>query len=369
MTSTEPDVEHGSGPRRQRISLLLAVAAIVPGLVVRFTAPALSSSVDALVYGAAIVGAAFLLSWAAEAAQVDISAGLAIGALALIAVLPEYAVDLVFARKGGEAFRLYGPACKPPGDPNASPCSLALANMTGSNRLLIGVGWALVVFIAWWRWRSRGVRNTGIRLGRSHAVEVSYLTLACAYALTLPLKTSITLIDAGVLITIFVFYTVRISRAPAEEPDLVGPSKLIGELPKTQRRVSVVLLFVVAAVVIFAVAEHFADALVDTGRTFGISEFLLVQWLAPLASESPELLIAGMYAWRLNTSAGFGTLVSSKVNQWTLLVGTLPIAFALSSHSLHGMPMGNPRTLRAGGCGHPVGGFWCSARCGRWVLS
>lgn len=29
---------------------------------------------------------------------------------------------------------------------------------------------------------------------------------------------------------------------------------------------------------------------------------------------------------RLNTSAGLGTLVSSKVNQWTLLVGTLPIA-------------------------------------------
>ena len=64
-----------------------------------------------------------------------------------------------------------------------------------------------------------------------------------------------------------------------------------------------------------------------------------MQWLAPLASEAPELLIAGLFAWRLNTDAGLGALVSSKVNQWTLLVGTLPIVFAVSSNSLHGLPL------------------------------
>ncbi len=90
-------------------------------------------------------------------------------------------------------------------------------------------------------------------------------------------------------------------------------------------------MFLFAAVVILACAEPFAESLVETGREFGISEFLLVQWLAPLASEAPELLVAGLYAWRLNTNAGLGTLVSSKVNQWTLLVGTLPIVFALAS--------------------------------------
>ena len=46
-----------------------------------------------------------------------------------------------------------------------------------------------------------------------------------------------------------------------------------------------------------------------------------------------------MYAWRLNTNAGLGTLVSSKVNQWTLLVGTLPIVFALAAGGLHGLPV------------------------------
>ncbi len=46
-----------------------------------------------------------------------------------------------------------------------------------------------------------------------------------------------------------------------------------------------------------------------------------------------------MFAWRLNTNAGLGTLVSSKVNQWTLLVGSLPIVFAISSGTLHGLPI------------------------------
>jgi cation:H+ antiporter len=91
--------------------------------------------------------------------------------------------------------------------------------------------------------------------------------------------------------------------------------------------------------VIWLFAHPFAEALTETGRAYDISEFLLVQWLAPLASETPELLVAGLFAWRLNTNSGLGTLVSSKVNQWTLLVGTLPIVFAISSSSTHGLPI------------------------------
>ena len=105
------------------------------------------------------------------------------------------------------------------------------------------------------------------------------------------------------------------------------------------RRVSIIAMFLFAGGVILLVAERFAEALVATGAELKVSEFLLVQWLAPLASEAPELLVAGLYAWRLNANAGLGTLVSSKVNQWTLLVGTLPVVFALASDSLHGLPI------------------------------
>src|SRR4029453_11330941 len=134
--------------------------------------PVPAPPVQTLLYGLAVVGAAFLLGWAAEAAQIDVSASLAIGALALVAVLPEYAVGFVFAWKGGNDVERYGESCQPPGDTGADNCSLVLANMTGANRLLIGVGWAMVVLVAWWRWRSRGERRDGIVLGRSKSVEL-----------------------------------------------------------------------------------------------------------------------------------------------------------------------------------------------------
>jgi cation:H+ antiporter len=338
MTTMAEDLQDVH-PGRQQLSLALAVAATVPGICVRLFDFHLSHPVEALLFGLAIVGAAFMLSWAAEVVQLDISAGLAIAVLAFIAVLPEYAVDLVFAWKAGLAVAAHGPACNEPGAVVASPCSLALANMTGANRLLIGVGWSMVVFIAWYRWRQRGERFTGVELDRPHAIELSYLAAATIYSLTLPLKDTINLLDAVVLVGIFVLYTIRIASAPAEEPHLVGPARYIGTFPAAQRRLSVGLLFLFSATVILLVAEHFAEALVATGLALGVSEFLLVQWLAPLASEAPELLVAGLYAWRLNTNAGLGTLVSSKVNQWTLLVGTLPLVFALASGGLAGLPV------------------------------
>jgi cation:H+ antiporter len=315
----------------------------VPAFLVRFGGLETSHPLEALLFGLAIVGAAFAISWAAETAQLDISAGLAIAILALIAVLPEYAVDFVFTARGGNTFQV-DPTCPPPSPGAESPCDLALANMTGANRLLIGIGWSMVVFIAWYRLRqtgglSPGQRWEGIELTRDHSIELGFLWVATLYSLTLPLKGSITLIDTIVLVSLFVGYTWRVSRAPAEEPHLVGPARYLGSFPVAARRASVIGLFAGSGVVIWLFAHPFAEALTATGLELDINEFLLVQWLAPLASETPELLVAGLFAWRLNTNSGLGTLVSSKVNQWTLLVGTLPIVFAISSASSHGLPI------------------------------
>ncbi len=310
----------------------------MPGLVLRLGGLSPQSWVQALLFGLAVVGAAFLLAWAAEVLQLDVSAGLALAVLALIAVLPEYAVDFVFTSKAGEA-------AKAGVHPNVQ-AQLALANMTGGNRLLIGVGWSLVVLLAAWRMKKMahergdpGPVDNEVRLDRSHSVEIAFLMIATVYSLTLCMKRTLTLFDSVVLISLFVAYLVRIARAPAEAPHLVGPSEMIGRLPKLQRRLLVGVMLAFAAGVILASAEGFAEALVHTGAQFGIDEFLLVQWLAPLASEAPELLIAGLFAWRLNTNSALGALLSSKVNQWTLLVGSLPIVFAISSQSWHGLPL------------------------------
>lgn len=327
-------VERPENAHRQGAGIALAAAICVPAVVVRLSSAQPPPWASALVFGIAVVGAAFMLSWAAEVVQLDISAGLALALLALIAVLPEYAVDFVFTWKAGK-------------DPTTS--SYALANMTGGNQLLIGVGWSLVVLLA--TSRIRHLRSTSaptdlhdstpmeVVLERSHAVEIAFLAAATAYGLTLPLRRTLSLIDAVVLVAIFVGYLVRISGAPAEEPHLVGPAQLIGALATRRRRQVVITLFVASAGIIGAAAEPFAESLVATGEQFGIDKFLLVKWLAPLASEAPELLVAGMYAWRLNTNSALGALVSSKVNQWTLLVGTLPIVFAFSSGALHGLPI------------------------------
>jgi cation:H+ antiporter len=309
-----------------------AIAATLPAVLTRLAGLTPATGLAPFVFGFAILGSAFLLAWAAEVFQLDVSQGLALALLALIAVLPEYAVDIAFAAKAGRHPAEYAP--------------LALANMTGSNRLLIGVGWSMVVLLAALRMtriaRRRGYEgpvDTAVSLERPHAIEIVFLALATAYSLTLALKRTLTIVDAVVLFAIFAGFLYRVARAPSEEPHIVGPARLIADLPTARRRTAVTGLFVYCAFAIFLCAEPFAESLVTIGHQLGVSTFLLVQWVAPLASEAPELLVAGLFAWRLNTSAGMGTLLSSKVNQWTLLVGSIPIVFAISSGSLHGLPL------------------------------
>jgi cation:H+ antiporter len=338
--------------RRFPPQLLVALGAALPGTYLGTAAylglphPELAPPLAALVYGVAIVGAAFVLSWAAEAAQVDISAGLALAVLALLAVLPEYAVDFVFSWDAGRIYGAQG-SC-PPGENGSTPCALALANMTGANRVLVGVGWPLVVAVATfavWRSRRRGggdsaTTHTGcVQMPRTLSADVVYLGVATLYSLTLPLRRTLTLVDAVVLVAIFCAYARRLSKAPPEEPELAGASAWVGGLATARRRVASSALFVVAALVVLACAEHFADGLVRTGEELGIDPFILVQWVAPLASEAPELIVACLFASRLKAADSLGALLSSKVNQWTLLVGTIPIVFAVAGGTLDGLPI------------------------------
>jgi cation:H+ antiporter len=197
--------------------------------------------------------------------------------------------------------------------------------MTGANRLLIGIAWPLVILLAYVRFRRRHVD-----LEAGHGLELVVLLAASVYALLLPIKGDLTLLDMAVLVALFGFYVWRIARLPAEPPHLVGPAQLIGALSPLQRRATVAALAVGAAVAILLVAKPFATALVNTGVTFGIDEFLLVQWLAPLASEAPEFVVVALFAWRGQSTPALGTLVSSKINQWTLLVAMLPLVYSVA---------------------------------------
>jgi cation:H+ antiporter len=326
-------------PRQQILFISLAVVATLPGLYLRITGTIADPVVAAALYGLAIVGSAFVLSWAAEIIQLDIASGLALALLALIAILPEYAVDFVFTAQAGQEFAETGQA--------STYGPLALANMTGGNQLLIGLGWPMVILIGTWRVRRAGVTpeqaegttTEEIHLSRAQSVDIAFLTIATLYGLTLFLKDTLSLFDAVVLVGIYVLYLRRLSGAPQGEPHLVGPSAYIASLPKRARRIINYAMFVFAAGVILLCAEEFAHAIVELGEAIGVSEFLLVKWIAPTASEAPELLVATLFAWRLAARTGLAALVSSKVNQWTLLVGSLPIVFSIFAGMLHGLPL------------------------------
>jgi cation:H+ antiporter len=244
---------------------------------------------------------------------VDISGALAIAILAVIAVLPEYAVDLYFSYTAGH-------------DPGY--VQYAAANMTGSNRLLLGLGWPVVVIIALKvasRRSGRGVRELVLHSG--YRVELGFLLIASLVALVVPLSGQISLVLGFVLLGLFVFYLWKVAQASVSEPELVGAAARIGGLPARGRRLLVAGLFVFAAAVIVASAEPFASSLITTGTELGIDRFLLVQWVAPLASEAPEFIVAILFALHGKGGDAIGTLISSKVNQWTLLVGSLPVAY------------------------------------------
>jgi len=313
---------------RKRDFLALFAAGVLPvPWIVGHHFPGLGLSPEwvAVLSGTGILGGAFLLSWATELAERDIPQALAILVLALVSVLPEYAVDLHFAWTAGK-------------DPSYAP--YAVANMTGANRLLIGLGWAVVVVIAC---RKQGTDE--LVLHPRQTLEIRFLIWATFYSFLVPLSGTINLLDACVLFTIFALYARSAMRSESEEVELVGPPALIDrEFGDVGRRIWALGLFLFAGYGIFIAAEPFAESLVEIGRSRAVDEFLLVQWVAPLASESPEFLIAILFALRLRGSVGIGALISSKVNQWTLLVGAIPIAFALSAGSWGGLPLDERQT-------------------------
>jgi cation:H+ antiporter len=286
----------------------------LPWILMRFLGVHADPLMVSLLAGMAIMGAAFLLSWAAEAAEGDFSGSLIIALLALIVMLPEYAIDGTLSWSAGK---------------DATFAPYAIANMTGANRLLIGVGWAAVVFMFWLKTKGK---KTGIDIKPVQRVDCGILACATIYVLAIPLKGFIAWYDAVVLFCLFGAYLFRITRVPSDaHHEVVGPAAAITEISrKSVRRVTWVGLIAYAAVAIFLSAEPFAHGLIETGKTIGIDEFILVQWLAPLASEMPEFIVAVLFVWRIQAYRGLGILVSSGINQLTLLVGSIPILFMVS---------------------------------------
>jgi len=317
--------------RRFAIPIIIAILATLPGLYFRLsgtdarilprhipgqpiliTAELSQLLLVTILAGVAILGASFLLLWACDAVQMDISQTLALAVVALIAVLPEYAVDMYFTWQAGQ-------------NPGGSYAHYAIANMTGANRLLIGVAWVVIVVIFWLKTRRPVV------LEKERRTELVFLGLATLYAFVITIKGSLAWYDGIVFFGLYIWYITIAGRRPCAECEPEGPAELLVSLPKVKRRLATMTMFLFAAAVILANAEPFSEGLVASGAKLHINEFLLVQWLAPIASEAPEFIVSIMFALRAQAGLALGSLISSKLNQWTLLVGMIPMVYGISS--------------------------------------
>lgn len=259
----------------------VAVAAIFPAAIFRFGGWRPNPVVDTAVFGVAVLAAGFMLSWGAEAAEKRISQGLILALVALVTVLPEYAVDMYYAFQAGRA-------------PQSNYVHYAAANMTGANRLLIGLAWPLMAILHWFRTRQRA-----IPLATVNVVEIGFLLLASIYAFVIVLKNRIDVYDTVVLIGIFTAYLWTAGRMPKVESELdaddePGPAAALSALSPVKQWLWMGGLTVTAAAVILASAEPFAESIVASGRVLGIDEFLLIQWLAPLASGRDRRLVCSI---------------------------------------------------------------------------
>ena len=315
------------------------LAAGLPAFVIRFSGAELEPVAAAWIFGLGIVGGAFLLSWAAEVAQLDVSASLAIAVLALIAVLPEYTIEAVLAWDAGAVYDSVTGEIDPLTGEIKKEIGLVAANVTGANRLLIGVGWSLVILIFWVK-RRRVLDMQGFM-----GLELTMLAAATLVTFLIFFMGQVHVVVAAALIAMYLFYLWATSRREPEEPELMGVALLIGSLEARRRRAVVAGLVIYAAAVILVAAEPFVEGLKDTGLELGIDEFILIQWVAPLASEAPEIIVAVLFSLRANPIAGITILISAEVNQLTLLVGSMVVIFSASAGQLLSFPLDSRQSV------------------------
>jgi alpha/beta superfamily hydrolase/Ca2+/Na+ antiporter len=297
----------------------LAIFAAMAALLVRQFV--LVPGVAAAACFGAVVSAALLISWGAEAAQFSISQGLAVAFIALLQVVPEFMVEAVIAWDAGRTGRV----------------DLVLANATGSNRLLTGLGWPLVFLVTDLSHRYKHGRPLeALELRSVHAVEIVALLLASSWYLVVILRGVLSLVDAGVLGGGFLLYLWLLHRLPAEEAEgkeeLFAPARLLVELtPRIVRRGLLFALFALGGIVMWAVAGPFLEAMKVVAFTLGVSQFAFVQWVAPFLTEFPEKVSAVYWARSVRLAPmALLNMVSSTVNQFTALVAMIPIVYALS---------------------------------------
>jgi cation:H+ antiporter len=300
-----------------------------------FLSTAGGSALSALWTFPSILASAFLVAWGAEAAQFLISQGLALAILAWLQTLPEFGVEAVIAWDAGR-------------EPERA--HLAIANLTGAIRLLLGLGWPMIYFVFAVSSRRRAARGPQhaapllpvIRLEREHAVEIIGLVPPLLYFGVILLKQKLSWVDAVVLLALYLAYLAVLFRNAPHGADHVADAPAVSRWayrqPGWRRPVAIAALFGGGGALLYFTAHPFLESMLALAGLVGVSQFVLVQWVAPFLSEFPEKVSAFYWARRVTRAPmALMNMVSSNINQWTVLAAMIPLVYGYSSLRHHGV--------------------------------
>jgi len=265
-----------------------------------------------------LLASAFVIGWGAETAQTFMSRALALSILAWLQTAPEFAVEATIAWNQQQ--------------------DLMIANLTGSLRLLVGLGWPMIFFVymfSTWRREKRMVKR--IELGNEDSLAVFFLFVSVAYFFLVFGKRSLTVYDAVALVIIYTIYLVLSAKLPVHEAepgehdDLPWIGKKIVKLPKGGQIAATTAIFVIGGTALYFSAHPFVGTLEKWSLRLGISTFVFVQWVAPFLSEFPEKVSAFNWArQKKKAPMAVMNMVNSNVNQWTMLAAMIPVVFSIS---------------------------------------
>ncbi|MGH7522101.1 MAG: hypothetical protein ACREMI_12580 [Gemmatimonadales bacterium] len=270
-----------------------------------------------------ILVSAFLVAWGAEAAQFLMSQGLALAILAWLQTLPEFAVEAVIAWEAG-------------GNPDRS--HLAIANLTGAIRLLLGLGWPMIYYVFAIFGRKRGEPGLpSIKLQREHAIEVIGLCPPLLYFIVIVVRQTISWVDAIVLLALYVIYLWALLRNPPHDVEQLKDAPRVSQWAYRQRgwrqKAAIGGLFAAGGFLLYVTAHPFLESMLALAALLGVSQFVLVQWVAPFLSEFPEKVSAFLWARRVtHAPMALMNMVSSNINQWTVLAAMIPLVFGYSHY-------------------------------------
>jgi cation:H+ antiporter len=264
-----------------------------------------------------ILLASLFIAWGAEAAQFFVAQGFALAILAWLQTLPEFATEAVLSWHQERR--------------------LLLANLTGALRLLVGLAWPMIYSTAAYSHRrAMGTPLRAIAIREHQSVEVVGLIIPLVYALFIWRKGSLNVYDAAVLIAIYAAYLFVLTKLPPEEhegiDDLQRVPRAIAKSRRPVRIAAIFACFLAGGILIYLTAEPFLGSLMSLATAIGIPTFVVIQWLAPVVSEFPELASTFYFARQSGKAPmALMNIVSSNINQWTLLTAMLPLVLSLGA--------------------------------------